>query len=37
MSNGDKTLITVATYNELENLPRWWRRFSATPRLPTCW
>ena len=22
MSNGEKTLITVATYNELENLPR---------------
>ena len=22
MSNGEKTLITVATYNEMENLPR---------------
>ena len=32
MSNAEKTLITVATYNEMEKSPVWRRKFSITPR-----
>ena len=38
MSNDEKTLVTVATYNEIENLPRLVEEiFRYAPRRPTFW
>ena len=35
--NRDKSLVTIATYNEIENLPSLVEEIFQQCRRPTCW